>query len=156
MNRTIKTDNFETGKYKISGIFKMTYEYRLEVRGYELDSFNHVNNAVYLNYFEQARWDILNKSDYLEKLVQKGLFLIVTETFIRYHKEARLFDRLIIKTKIKKEEPYLVFYQSIYNEDSGIKLTKAEIKTLLVDKERIPYDIPYNFLNIDDRDGDAL
>ena len=37
------------------------YQCNLEVRGYELDSFNHVDNAVYLNYYEHARWQILRR-----------------------------------------------------------------------------------------------
>ena len=42
----------------------------VEVRTYELDSYNHVNNAVYLNYLEHARMDFLKAIgfDY------KGLF----------------------------------------------------------------------------------
>ena len=35
------------------------YTCHLTVRGNELDSFGHVNNAIYLNYLEQARWEIL-------------------------------------------------------------------------------------------------
>ena len=127
----------------------MIFEYKFEVRGYELDSFCHVNNAVYLNYIEQARWDILKKSGFMEELINKGFFLVVTETNIKYIREAGLFDELIVKTEMKREDPYLVFYQSIYNEKSELKLTKAVVKTLLVDKNRIPYDIPDKFVNFE-------
>jgi len=41
------------------------FEYRLSVRGYELDSYNHVNNAVYLNYYEQARWQLMKETGHL-------------------------------------------------------------------------------------------
>jgi len=36
-----------------------TFLEEIEVRGYELDSFGHVNHAVYLSYFEHARWQAL-------------------------------------------------------------------------------------------------
>ena len=36
----------------------MKTRFEFNVRGYELDSFGHVNNAVYLNYLEQARWEM--------------------------------------------------------------------------------------------------
>ena len=36
-----------------------TYRTELEVRGYELDSYGHVNHAVYPSYLEHARWQML-------------------------------------------------------------------------------------------------
>jgi YbgC/YbaW family acyl-CoA thioester hydrolase len=120
----------------------MVFEYKLTVRGYELDSFNHVNNAVYLNYLEQARWGILQELNLMDVVNEKGLFLVVTEINIRFMKEAKIFDNLLVKTEIEKENPYLIFKQSIYNEDTGAKITKAVVKTLLIDQDKIPYDVP--------------
>lgn len=37
----------------LKGLFQIT----LPVRGYEIDVYGHVNNAVYLQWLEQARWD---------------------------------------------------------------------------------------------------
>src|SRR5206468_4148735 len=37
------------------------YRCTLEVRGYELDSFGHVNHAVYVSYLEHARWKMLGE-----------------------------------------------------------------------------------------------
>ena len=37
-----------------------TYLCTLEVRGYELDSFGHVNHGVYVSYLEHARWKMLD------------------------------------------------------------------------------------------------
>jgi YbgC/YbaW family acyl-CoA thioester hydrolase len=122
------------------------FEYKLEVRGYELDSFGHVNNAVYLNYFEQARWDILKQKKWVDYFKKNKLFLVVTEAQIRYSHEATMFDDLVIQTVIKKEAPYLVFYHKIYNQKTKSKLCSAEIKSLLTDDKRLPYDIPENFL----------
>ena len=33
-----------------------TFKTGMTVRGYELDSYGHVNNAVYLQYFEATPW----------------------------------------------------------------------------------------------------
>ena len=35
----------------------------VKVRGYELDLFGHVNNAVYLHWLEHARWEILTHGE---------------------------------------------------------------------------------------------
>lgn len=124
----------------------MTYEYEIQVRGYELDSFGHVNNAVYLNYLEEARWNILKDKNLWEYFYKHNQFLVVAEANIRYSKESKLFDQLLIQTTLHKEEPYLLFKQKIINKKSGDITTKAAIKTLLVDKNRIPLDIPDFFL----------
>jgi YbgC/YbaW family acyl-CoA thioester hydrolase len=121
------------------------FEYRLQVRGYELDSYSHVNNAVYLNYYEQARWEIMRETGLLEKLLADKIFLVVTEVNIRYSKEACLFDNILITTKIEFAGPYVIFKQRMVNEDSGIKLSLATIKTIPLNSERVPCSIPQEF-----------
>jgi len=120
----------------------MSYSFKTEVRGYELDSYGHVNNAVYVSYTEQARWKILKDAELLDSFLEKDLLLVVTETNIRYMRELKLFDQLDVKTEIKLEAPYLVFSHDIINLTNNTKSAKAIVKTLLIDKDRIPQDIP--------------
>jgi YbgC/YbaW family acyl-CoA thioester hydrolase len=122
------------------------FEYKFSVRGYELDSYGHVNNAVYLNYFEQARWEIFKQLDMIGYFQINHLLLVVTEMQIRYSREVSLFDELVIQTKITKEPPYLVFYHKMYLCKSKLKVCSANVKTLLTDKQKLVYDIPENFL----------
>jgi YbgC/YbaW family acyl-CoA thioester hydrolase len=120
----------------------MTYEYNITVRGYELDSFGHVNNAVYLNYFEQARWEILRALDLYGYFEKNRLVLVVAEANVRYSKEAGPFDELTVSTDIVREAPYLVFDQTIRRAKTGDIIARGKINTLLVDDDRIPHDIP--------------
>jgi acyl-CoA thioester hydrolase len=121
----------------------------ITVRGYELDSYGHVNNAVYVQYLEQARWVFMKDKDLLKRIHDEELFLVVTETHIRYMREANLFDELIVETTMKAEKPYLVFRQKILNEKTGIVLSRAEVTTIFVNQERMPLDIPpFVLLNI--------
>ena len=43
-----------------------------QVRGYELDAYQHVNNSVYLNYAEYARWcmieEVAGSMNYFKKI----------------------------------------------------------------------------------------
>ncbi|MFH1321779.1 MAG: acyl-CoA thioesterase [Bacteroidota bacterium] len=118
------------------------FKYFHTVKGYELDSFGHVNNAVYLNYLEQARWDAIKKADLLSYFKKSGLFLVVVEINIQYIKETTIFDELEINTTIEKEAPYMIFNQTIFNAKTEKKVTKARVKALLIDTEKITHDIP--------------
>jgi acyl-CoA thioester hydrolase len=126
----------------------MKYSFKTDVRGYELDSYGHVNNSVYISYAEQARWEILKNADLLDSFLKDDLLLVVTETNIKYMRELRLFDEIEVITKVKFEAPYLVFYHDIVNLSKNEKSAKAVIKTLLIDKERIPQDISKELLSI--------
>jgi YbgC/YbaW family acyl-CoA thioester hydrolase len=126
----------------------MPYTYKTEVRGYELDSFGHVNNAIYLNYTEQARWNILKESGFLEDFINSGMFLVVVETNIRYMRELKMFDSVEIITTLKHEAPYLIFYQEIFNRTTDVKAAKAKTKTLLINKDRVTQDLPPELISI--------
>ncbi len=124
----------------------MSFKYAITVRGYEIDSFGHVNNAVYLNYMEQARWEILRSMDLFDYFRENSLVLVVTDAVLHYSREAKVFDELMVKTEIDHEPPYLVFKQLIRHTVTGNVIIRGTIKTLLVDADRIPHDIPEIFL----------
>jgi acyl-CoA thioester hydrolase len=126
------------------------YTCTLEVRGYELDSFNHVNNAVYLNYYEHARWQIIKETGILDFFHSTGNFLVVIETNVKYMREIKLFDILEIKTKVSRTDPYVMFYQEMFESGSNIIVSKATVKTLILDESRKPIDIPNELIKICD------
>ncbi|MFH0866196.1 MAG: acyl-CoA thioesterase [Bacteroidota bacterium] len=120
----------------------MKYNHTIVVRGYELDSYGHLNNAVYFNYLEQTRWEIIRETGLYEYITQDDLMLVVIENHIKYIREAVLFDELGIQTIIKKESPYIVFLNIFMNNRTNLKMAKASVKTLLINKDRMPVDIP--------------
>jgi YbgC/YbaW family acyl-CoA thioester hydrolase len=115
---------------------------RIRVRGYELDSYGHVNNAVFFNYFEQARWEFFQVHGLLTAIKAGGLLLVVTEANIRYQHELKLGDEVEITTNIKKEAPFLVFDQRMKHTPAGFPVARARVKAVFVDSERISHDIP--------------
>lgn len=118
------------------------YKYNLEARGYELDSFGHVNNAVYLNYFEQARWNIVKELGIIDYFKSTESLLVVVDVHIRYVKEIQLFNLLTVETTISVSEPYLIFKHALLSREDGEKHAKATVKTLFLDSSRKPVDIP--------------
>ena len=115
---------------------------RIIARGYELDSYGHVNNAVFFNYFEQARWELFQDKGLLEQLTSRGLFLVVVEVNIRYQHEVKLGDEVEIITSVRKDEPFILFDQKMKLCSSGLPLARAKVKTVFVDEQRITHDIP--------------
>jgi len=118
------------------------YKSSVAVRGYELDSYGHVNNAVFLNYFEHARWELFREKGLLEQLTTEGLFLVVVEVNIRYQHELRLGDTFEILSSVKKHDPFILFDQRMRIAGKGTAVARARVKTVFVDQQRISHDIP--------------
>ncbi|EGX59626.1 hypothetical protein SZN_11773 [Streptomyces zinciresistens K42] len=64
------------------------FSVRITVRGYETDTQGHVNQSVYLNYAEHARWSLLQAAGISQQdLVARGVGPVALETTIRYRRE---------------------------------------------------------------------
>ncbi|MCA8915377.1 MAG: acyl-CoA thioesterase [Planctomycetes bacterium] len=78
--------------------------YEVEVRSYELDVYNHVNNAVYLNWLEHGRSKLLQDKgfDYLSIMDAWGVQFMTVHTGIDYHKALKLGDDAVVTTQVAK------------------------------------------------------
>ncbi|MGW1721917.1 acyl-CoA thioesterase [Streptomyces sp. NPDC002306] len=64
------------------------FSVRVTVRGYETDVQGHLNQSVYLNYAEHARWSLLRAAGISQTgLVGQGVGPVALETTIRYRRE---------------------------------------------------------------------
>ena len=73
----------------------------IRVRFHELDPYGHVNHAVYLSYFEQARVDLLEHIGYgLDRLTELGYHIVVVEAHVRFRAPAVAGDVLEVATTI--------------------------------------------------------
>ncbi|MEU9241728.1 acyl-CoA thioesterase [Streptomyces shenzhenensis] len=64
------------------------YSVRVTVRGYETDVQGHLNQAVYINYAEHARWSLLQRAGVSQtRLIGRGVGPVALETTIRYKRE---------------------------------------------------------------------
>jgi YbgC/YbaW family acyl-CoA thioester hydrolase len=83
---------------------KPSFEYSVQIKEFHLDTFGHVNNAVYMALYEEARWDFITKHGYgLEKIQQEKKGPVILESTIRYRKE--LINREIIKIVSEPIDP---------------------------------------------------
>lgn len=75
--------------------------YELTILEHHLDTFGHVNNAVYSEIFEEARWDLITHRGYgvaEVQSLQKGP--VVLEMNLKFLKEVRLREKARIVSKM--------------------------------------------------------
>lgn len=72
------------------------YEYQTQILEHHLDTFGHVNNAKYLELYEEARWDIIHSRGYgVREIEQKKQGPVVLDVTCRF--KAELKNREIVK-----------------------------------------------------------
>jgi YbgC/YbaW family acyl-CoA thioester hydrolase len=106
------------------------FETRFRVRSYELDSLRHVNNAVYLQYFEQARMEALHATGYpLERLFSMGTVPNVVRAEIDFRRPITEGDPVLITTEVEKAgRSSMSIRQRIYlDRDPAVEVADALI-----------------------------
>jgi YbgC/YbaW family acyl-CoA thioester hydrolase len=77
------------------------FSYPIIIKEVYLDTFGHMNHATYLTLFEEARWDFATKNGYgMEKIQETGLGPTILELKLRFLKELRLRQEVIIETSM--------------------------------------------------------
>lgn len=78
------------------------FSVRVTVRSYEIDANGHVNAAVYLQYAEHARWELLRTAG-VDQLAMRDLGFgpVNIETVIRYHAELFYGDTVDVSCEIE-------------------------------------------------------
>lgn len=76
------------------------YFYETMVQETHLDIFGHMNNARYLELFEQARWDLITQRGFgLDKIQRDGQGPIILEAHLRFIKELKQRDKIRISVE---------------------------------------------------------
>ncbi len=102
------------------------------VRGYHLDGYQHVNNARYLEFLEEARWACL--ADDIDYFMQRQIAWIVANININYRIPALLGQYLIIETTVSKiGNKSSVLSQIIRCKETGNIIIDAEVTFVLFD-----------------------
>lgn len=78
--------------------------YQLEVRSYELDVYNHVNNAVYVEWLEHGRCRLLQDKgyDYMKVIRDWNVHFMTLRTDITYKQAFKIGDHGTVSTQVEK------------------------------------------------------
>jgi YbgC/YbaW family acyl-CoA thioester hydrolase len=113
------------------------FEYSFVVTDDLLDGYNHVNNARYLDLYERARWDILEKSGLgRESIHRNKIGPVIIEVTVRFSRELLHGEEIkILTTSRRKNELVFYFDQQMINSQGKIA-SKAIFTTSLFDLEK--------------------
>lgn len=99
------------------------FEFQVQVHEFHLDSFGHVNNAVYLQLYEEARWDFITKNGYGLDVIQKlQVGPVILDLQVRFKRELK--NREVIKIQSQtievKGSKILVLEQKMLKSDGKV------------------------------------
>ena len=117
----------------------------IAVRTSELDSFGHVNHAVYLTYFEHARFQALKEAGFdWDVLDERGWAIFVVRIEVDYLAEAKREDELMIRTWADSfRRTSMVLGQEILRDDgSGTVVARARVTAVWIGPNRKPMRVP--------------
>ncbi|AVH55764.1 MULTISPECIES: acyl-CoA thioesterase [Streptomyces] len=108
------------------------------VRGYETDVQGHLNQSVYLQYAEHARWSLLHAAGISQtELTGRGVGPVVLETKIRYLRELRAGDEVEVTCAFAwGEGKSFRVEQTIRKTDGTVSAEISSVGGLLDLKER--------------------
>jgi acyl-CoA thioester hydrolase len=113
------------------------FHYETTIRERHLDHFGHVNNAKYLELFEEARWDLIAQSGRgLDWVLQRGLGPVILGVNVKFRKELLLRETVRIESRVADYRKCLGYFeQKIFNA-KGVLCTEAEFVFSIFDLHR--------------------
>ncbi|MCD4484492.1 acyl-CoA thioesterase [Chromobacterium vaccinii] len=115
----------------------MAHHTRIKVRGYHLDLFGHVNNARYLEFLEEARWNQFEEQGGLDWFLKSGLALAVVNINIDYRRPALMGEQLLIETGLKSiGNRSAVIHQRVLLEGADTVVAEADVTFVVFDAKQ--------------------
>jgi len=107
---------------------------QIKVRGFHIDVYQHVNNARYLEFLEEARWDGLENTDSFQWMSSRNIAFVVVNININYRRPAVLGDLLTITSHIQQLNGKSgVLSQVVTLEPEGEVVADAQITFVCID-----------------------
>ena len=114
-------------------------ETSITVRGYHTDMYQHVNNARYLEFLEEGRWQALEEYVDIDDFMKKGLLFFVVNINISYRSQARVNEKIVVRTGMGEfGNKSAVIRQQIVNQSTGKVCVDADITFVITDWEGKP------------------
>jgi len=110
------------------------FTYPLIIRESHLDTFGHVNNATYLQIYEEARWELATTLGFgLEVVRSTGVGLTVLEATIRFKRELRLRQEVRVTTILGEVRGKVFVLKQAMVDQEGRVANEADFTMALFD-----------------------
>jgi acyl-CoA thioester hydrolase len=110
------------------------HQYQLTIREFHLDTFGHVNNATYLQIYEEARWQFITEKGYgLDKIKSSGLGPVILEIKLRFLKELQLRKEIIVHSQTVEYSGKIGIIKQWIADSDGSIYSDIELKMGLFD-----------------------
>ncbi len=108
---------------------KHTIHTDITVAWADMDALQHVNNVVYLRYFEIARIDFLNKINLFDTIKPGGIGPVISENNIRYKRPVTFPDTLTVGITISdiKTDRFLMNYSVFSHAQQAVTTTGSSL-----------------------------
>ena len=114
----------------------MTHTKRIKVRGYHCDSYGHVNNARYLEFLEEARWQFLEDGLDLAFWRDRGLGFVVASVNINYRRPGLVGAILEIQSQMKHLGGKSgIIHQDVIDSGTGKVVADADVTFVVLNLE---------------------
>ena len=83
----------------------LIFDYPMMIREHHIDTLGHVNNATYLEIFEEARWDLITNNGYgMREMFKTQIGPVILEINMKFLKELKNREKVVIKSQCNEYE----------------------------------------------------
>ena len=108
---------------------------RIKVRGYHTDFYGHVNNARYLEFYEENRWDWLDRAVDLRQWMKKGITFIIANINVNYRQAIMFGTTIEVTSRLERiSGRSATIRQEIIIADTGQVASDALVTFVILDK----------------------
>ncbi len=114
----------------------------IEVRWRDLDALNHVNNAVYFTYLEQARFQYLQELGLVPD-IPSGIGMILADAHCRFESPLALGERVTVYIRVSElRRSSFIFQYRVEGEDGRLAAEARTAQVCYDYEEQHPIPIP--------------
>jgi thioesterase III len=108
----------------------------IKVRGYHADLYGHVNNARYLEFLEEGRWNHFESTVDYEEFKSYGWAFVIVNININYRKPAVPGDTLEVRTAYKTHgSRSMTMHQKVVFKGTDTVSADADITFVVLDSK---------------------
>ena len=113
----------------------------IQIRYADLDTLGHVNNAVYLSYFELGRIEYMRSR--LGHFDLEDINFVIARIEIDFRKSILMHYPVSLKTSIERiGRTSLTFLQILFNPENNEVFSTGKVTVVFIDRNRKPVEVP--------------